>query len=286
MLNRVRSTSLACAVMCPDAGVDAVATGLKIGALLFAVDDIVDGTRVVPRDDEADSLLITCRDAALSAGRVDLDLRIASLLPPLSSDVITPWRETSAALSVYCSELSALPRAELYYPFFAEMFASAMEGMRNEVVARRTFIESNIVPDYESYLAEGKRSIASPALCAAVLVSLAPEMEPSAFHACADAVREFVLMGGSCIRLANDVRSFAREKDIEQRPNSILVLMRTEALSERDAEEVVVGRANGCLAALVPLAAALPAALQPWAEAVQRFTALIRDWYMVRELHE
>jgi len=98
-LNRLRSLSLACAGMCPDADVGIVATAVKVAVLLFAIDDIVDGTRAVPRDDEADSLLAVCGDIALAAGCLDPQARMASLTPELSSCMVTPWEEASQAFS-------------------------------------------------------------------------------------------------------------------------------------------------------------------------------------------
>lgn len=286
LLNRLRSLSLTCAAMWPAIDVSVVATVMKVPVLLFAIDDIVDGTRTVPRDDEAGSLLAACEDIALAGGRFDLASRMASLAPPLSANILAPWSEAGRACQRYCNELSALPGARYYYPFFAQIFASAMAGMRSELVARRIFIETGAVPAYQPYMETGKHSIGAPALFAAALVALGPEIEPDELQESWQAVNDFALAGGSCIRLANDVRSFARETEIEQRPNSMLILMRAEGMSEQDAERLVISRADAHLAAMRPLAQRLPASLHPWAEGVERFTSLIRDWYMVRELHE
>jgi Terpene synthase family 2, C-terminal metal binding len=284
--NRIDSLSLACSAMCPDSGVDVTVSAVKVAVLLFAIDDIVDGTVVSPRDDEADALLVACRDLALSRGTLDLDAAETGLSQPLSSDVATSWRTIIRAFATYCAELADGENPERYYPFFARMFATAMEGMRFELRARRRFIETSDVPDYDSYLDAGKRSIASPVVYAAVLVALGPPLARDDVDRSADSLDEFALMGGACLRLANDVRSYARELQFEQRPNSVLVLMRTMGLTEREAEAEIVVRADRCLAALPSLSNQLPQDLQEWATGVVQFTTLMRDWYMIRELHE
>jgi hypothetical protein len=286
LLNRVPSLSVTCAGMFPDADVGVVATVVKLPVLLFAVDDIVDGTRVVPRDDEADSLLVVCGDIVRAAGSLDIEERRASLTPGLSPGVLLPWTEVGHALKRYCAELTAMPRARLFYPFFVRMFGYCMDGMRSELSARRTFIDTGEVPEYDAYMNSGRVSVGAPALFASALCAVAPEMDESELCARWSALDELVFAGGSCVRLANDVRSFAREMEIEQRPNSMVVLMRKGPMSEEAAEKLAISRADEHLSAMRPLVQALPEALQPWAAGVERFTSLIRDWFMVRELHD
>jgi hypothetical protein len=277
--NRVGSLSLCCSAMTPDDH-ETTVIAVKVAVLLFAIDDIVDGTVIVPRDYEADALLVACSGIATFAGAGP-----AVAEPALSPELAAPWREVIRAFAGYCAALAARPLAELYYPFFARMFVAAMEGMRFELRSRRLFIERREVPTYDAYLDAGKKSIASPVVYAATLVALAPTLDRATVVGNAQIMDEFALLGGACLRLANDLRSYARELEIEQRPNSVIVLMHSLGLAEHEAEAEVLARADGFLRELPGLAARLPEKLQAWAMSVERFTALMRDWYMLRELH-
>lgn len=288
--NRIDGLARTCATLCLDfdepTADAACAVAMKVAVSLFAIDDVVDGTVVEPRDDEADALLVLCRDLADSGGRSDVAAAETKLAAPLSPALAPSWRDAARAFADYCQKLVAGPGADHHYPFFARMFSGAMEGMRDELAARREFIESGAVPAFADYLDAGQRSIASPAVYAAVLVALAPQLPEVRGELLAAQLDGFALAGGACLRLANDVRSYKRELEVEQRPNSVVVVMRETGSSEAEAQAAVIHRADEQLHRMHQIAATLPGRLRPWTKAVGRFTTVMRDWYMLRELHD
>lgn len=284
--NRIPSVSLTYAATCLSLGRHVMLVTAKVTLLLFAIDDIVDGAIVPLSDDDATTFLRLCRDLVVSKGNVDIEERTRALTSPLPAELVALWNDTALALQRYCAALDELARADIYYPFFARMFVGAMEGMIFEVNSRRRFIEAQAIPSYDEYMDAGKKSIASPIVCAAMLSALGPDIDPMTIKLHAHAMDEFAYTGGACVRLANDVRSFAREAEVEKRPNSMMILLISDQLSEAAAEAEVIRRANDALLEMTEQAKALPNPLARWARSSRSFTALMRDWYMVREFHD
>lgn len=284
--NRIPSVCLTYAASCLNLGNHVTLATSQVTLLLFSIDDIVDGAIEPLSDVATKAYLSLCQDLVLTRGSEDIYARTQALNESLPRNISPIWHDTARALQHYCRALASTPRAELYYPFFARTFAGAMEGMIFEVESRRRFIESNLIPSYNEYLDAGKKSIASPIVCAVMLAVLAPAVDSEVINHYTSALDELMFTGGACVRLANDVRSYTREVEIEQRPNSMMILMLSERLREAAAEAEVIRRASEFLLAMDGLAADLPASLRPWAKAIRTFTALMRDWYMVREFHD
>lgn len=284
--NRLSAMALTCSAMCVDLGFEAALVSTKLTLLMFAIDDVVDGTFFVPLDEQADALLIACGELALAGGGIDFDARRRGLSTPLATELDGYWLASVTAFDAFCKDLRRMPGADAYYEYFAGKFMAMTEGMRVELRARRRFIEDASIPGFDEYFHNGQRSVGAPAVFASTLVASNPVMTPDDWAAVLGFVDECLWGAGACIRLTNDVRSHARELEIEQRPNSVAIKMLGEGLNEAEAEAAMIRLADESLAMLEHRVPQVPAALRVWAESVWRFTSVIRDWYMLRELHD
>lgn len=280
--DRVPSVCLACAATTPDFGDQVSAYTSIISLVLFAIDDVADGSVGVYTDPQLDNLLSAFAVIVKNVGTgQEISFQGLDNLPQAGAD--KPWVIVAQALEKLCREIKAFPAASLYYSFFAKRFGLLMEAMRAELNWRIAYEQNESYPTYQEYLTNGQESIASPTVAACVLAMVgqaanrpAPELE--------SLLDELTLACGASTRLANDIRSFERER-LEHKPNSLLIRMLFDGISEKEAEKFVIEQVDAHLERTRSLAVLLPEALKAWGDSVVRLTSFTRDYYLTREFH-
>ncbi|MFC7583690.1 terpene synthase family protein [Nonomuraea antimicrobica] len=136
-------------------------------------------------------------------------------------------------------------------------------------------------PSYEEYLDNGVLTILYHAWWLAALGICGPRPEDAAAYW--RPIGPANDLGAACVRLANDVRTFERERS-EGKPNSVLILeragMSAEAAVERVSAHIVELNAEFATAI-----AHLPAELRWVGEAQHRCVTFSGGWYRARDTH-
>ncbi len=286
---RIPSTCLACTAMCPEADLAALTEVSVLSLILFAQDDIGDGIMGTYTDAQIEQVLIIWDKIVQDGGSRYQDY--PALLGDLNPDQEQPWAQLTGALTRFCRELQTFPYAEAYYQFFARHFTLAMKSMRVELYDRQTFERTRRFPTYAHYMSVGRESIGASFIVAALLVMIgAPPTDPAAFYdpefESLDALLdELALTCAASIRLSNDIRSFEREL-LEQKPNSLLIMMLAEGWSEQTSEAFALSQIDVYLEKMEPLIAKLPTSLQLWGASLRRLGRFAKDWYQTREFHD
>jgi hypothetical protein len=135
-------------------------------------------------------------------------------------------------------------------------------------------------PSYEEYLANAGVSFLYHTWWLAALGICGPVPADAAHWRSIGPVTD---LGAACLRLANDIRTFQRERS-EGKPNSVLILeragMSTEAAVERVAAHIAELNADFTTAI-----ADLPAGLEGVADGQRRCVSFSGGWYMARDTH-
>jgi hypothetical protein len=255
----------------------------------FGIDDIADGAVGAYTHEQIEDLLTLYGHIVKLGGATDKDY------PHFLQKFTTindsePGIQLANALVKICQKLKAFPSEKTYYLLFAKYLHFCLEGMRLELHWQQNFIKTKIYPTYEQYLNNGQVSIGMPAILAALLIMIAQPTELSQFHrsefsTLEKLLDELLLNYGASTRLQNDLRSFEREK-LEQKPNSISILMSSHNLSAKEAYERVKKAADTYLEKAYILLSLLPANFQIWGECTERLSLFAQDFYLVREFHD
>lgn len=262
---RLDSMARSCAEACPGARPESVLQLAIFCMVLFGIDDLADRALGPMSDEEIGAHL---RQFA----RLVRDGGLTSAAPPPHAP-----GQVHRALAEFCR---SLPHDRPAYALFTRHLTGMLVGMEEEVAMSRAFAERGELPDWDSYVEMGTRTVGIPPV-GAVLLALEGPAEP----VLDERVEQLLSCAARCIRFANDLRSYAREVT-EGKPNSISLLMRARAFTEAQARAAVAAARDAESAQLPGLVAALPAELRPWGDAFHRYTTFIRDWYAVAELHE
>ena len=190
---RIEPLALSITAAAPGASVASLAATAQVSPWVFAIDDIFDD-RLVP----IELLRERCRHYVAQA-RGDLD------------EPSDPDDPMEVALAAVLLDLRPFSLFEPLRATWAAALARTLLGMLFEDAAQRRYAADenpDELPTYAAYLEPGLNSIGAPAHTAAVLLTSIDASVPHALSALARLGREVAIS----IRLANDLRSFDRER--------------------------------------------------------------------------
>ncbi|WP_043629342.1 terpene synthase family protein [Nonomuraea candida] len=285
--SRLAFSCLSAAATFPAARRDQIADLGALTAVLFGMDDIADSIA----GDWSDG------DVAAFFGRIRAVLAAtgAEATPEAASEAASDARAASdagaqaeaapdaameAALGAWrawCERFRAHPGAAAHTPSLLEQLRLAGTAMALE---RRWAIGGEPWPGYDRYVANGGLTILYRTWWAAALGVCGPEPADPGHWA---AIERATALGAECMRLANDLRTFERERR-EGKPNSVLILERAGTGIEAAVERVSahIAELNAAFAAAL---AELPPELAGVAEGQRRSVAFNGAWYMARDTH-
>ena len=190
---RIEPLALSITAAAPGASVASLAATAQVSLWVFAIDDIFD-ERLVP----IEPLRERCRHYVARA-RGDLD------------EPCDPDDPMEVALAAVLRDLRPFPLFEPLRASWAAALARTLRGMLFEDAAQRRYAADknpDELPTYAANLEQGLNSIGAPAHTAAVLLTSNDASVPHALIALARLERQVAIS----IRLANDLRSFDRER--------------------------------------------------------------------------
>ncbi|MGH8001400.1 MAG: terpene synthase family protein, partial [Brasilonema sp.] len=200
------------------------------------------------------------------------------------------WVQLANALTKFCQEFQKFSVAEIYYGIFAKHFELCLEAHRTELHWSQAFKEIGTYPTYEQYLLNGAESIGGPPVLSALLAMVGEPVD-SEFsvkppYANLETLIDEVMITSSCsIRLANDIRSFERERQT-QKLNSLSIFMLAQGLSEKEAEAIVLREMDTYLQKIKVPVSSLPLSLNAWGDCAKRVCWFTCAWYLTREFHD
>ncbi|MFE3453126.1 terpene synthase family protein [Nonomuraea sp. NPDC059194] len=260
--SRLAFSCLSAAATFPRAPRDQIADLGALTAILFGVDDIADS--VAGQWSERDFAAFSGALPSILYGEADPDA-----FDGPAGEILAVWTR-------WCARFRAYPGAAAHVPNLARQLELAGTAMARE----RAWSAGRPWPSYEEYLANGLLTILYPTWWAAALATCGPVPADAAHWTSVEAATH---LGASCVRLANDIRTFEREK-AEGKPNSISILQRT-GLSEEAAVPLVAARVDELQTAFAAELAKVPAELEEIAEGQRRSVAFNGRWYMARDTH-
>lgn len=261
--SRLAFSCLSAAATFPRAELDQIASLGALTTILFGVDDIADGIAGSWSD----------RDFAAFFQRLPAILTGGA--PPEGAggpvtELLEAWRQ-------WCERFHRYPGAAEHAAEFAVQLEIAGAAMGRE---RGWTSGVEAWPSYSGYLANGMITILYHTWWTAALGVCGPLPARAAHWT---AIEHATDLGGSCLRLANDIRSFERER-AEGKPNSISILERS-GLSTAQAVAQVSAHVDELDAAFLKELGELPAELAGVAEGQRRSVAFNGGWYRARDTH-
>ncbi|MEV4063187.1 terpene synthase family protein [Nonomuraea dietziae] len=232
-------------------------------AILFGIDDIADGIA-----------------GEWSEGEVSAFF--AELLAILSGDAGAdpseePVGQILAAWTEWCARFHAYAGAEVHSPNLVRQMDIAFAAMARE---RAWAAGVEPWPSYDGYLANGLLTILYPTWWAAALAMCGPTPADAEHWT---AIEPMTHLGASSMRLANDIRSFEREKS-EGKPNSIGILQ-ASGIGAAAAVRRVTAHIDEIDAAFRGEVAQVGGELAEIAEGQLRSVSFNGRWYMARDTH-
>jgi hypothetical protein len=290
---RIAGTCLAIAATAPHAQPSVIVEVSVISLILFAVDDLGDITESfldMTLTVEEVEVMLTLYVKLVQSGGNSTYRDYPDLIKVFSTiNEAQPWMQLANALTKFCQELQKFPAATIYYGILAKHFELALEAQRTELHWSQAFKETGTYSTYEQYLLNGRKSIAASTVMSSLLAMVGEPVD-SEFslkpHANLETlIDEVMLTACSSIRLANDIRSFERERQA-QKPNSLLILMLTQGFSQKEAEAIILKEINTYLQKMETPISLLPPSLSAWGDTVRRLCWFSCAWYQTREFHD
>jgi hypothetical protein len=261
--SRLAFSCLSAAATFPRAGRNEIADLGTLTAILFGLDDIADN--VAGHSSDRDVVELFDRLAAVLDGE------------PVTADATDLVGQALYAWQAWCTRFRAHPGAAAHLPTLRKRLDLAGAAMARE---RVWAAGGEPWPAYEEYLANGRITILYPTWWAAALAVCGPVPADVAHW---ESIAPATALGAACMRLANDIRTFERERR-EGKPNSVLILERAGMTIEAAVERVSthIAELNAAFAAAL---AELPPELADIAEGQRRSVAFNGAWYMARDTH-
>ena len=201
---RARPLSLSVVAAAPFDSLEALIVTSKVSLWVFTLDDLFD-------------------EEGLSSGQLVRRVRgyrqIARGAPRAREE-----DQLSIALADVRDTLMAFPLFTVLADEWSNALIGTIDGMVREYCWRRQFRRRGVeaLPSYEAYVANGRYSIGGPPhIWSAVITTNDPT---TVEHL--DLLRSMEEIASRCVRLANDLRSYAKEVD-EEKVNSFLLLGRS-----------------------------------------------------------
>lgn len=269
--SRLAFSCLSAAATFPLARRDQIAELGALTAILFGLDDIADGIAGDWSDNDFTAFIARLR--AMSAGPP-----FAAPEPAASEPVADgPIEQVLSAWQAWCARFHGHAGAAVHAPNLGrrlELAGAAMVRERAWAAGRAPW------PEYADYLANGLLTILYPTWWAAALAIRGPIPAEAAHWA---SIEPATHLGAACMRLANDIRTFEREK-AEGKPNSISILENAGTETARAVTRVSahIGELDAEFRAAL---AELPAELAEIAEGQRRSVSFNGRWYLARDTH-
>jgi hypothetical protein len=261
--SRLAFSCLSAAATFPGARRDQIADLGALTAILFGLDDVADGISGQWSDHDFSRFVERFRAA------------VAGVPPEHGAD--GPMGEVLGAWQAWCARFHRYPAAAVHAPDLDRRLELAGAAMARE---RAWAAGTEPWPSYDDYVANGLLTILYPTWWAAALAVRGPVPADAAHWA---VIEPATHLGAACMRLANDIRTFEREK-AEGKPNSISILESAGLSAARAVERVSahIDRLDGDFRAAL---AGLPAGLEGIAEGQRRSVSFNGRWYMARDTH-
>lgn len=277
---RIPSICVAAAAIFPDAGMETQLFMSRLSLLTFALDDLVDGALGSYSEEERYRMLDEFDAIVASHGSHPTSSGGA---PTASSP---PWDQVSHALVEFCQEAYAVHQEKGFYRLFTKYIHAGVEGMKKELQWQHEVTAGGALPSYEDYMNSATASILAQAIQALVLaIQQAAPANPEEAEALGQQLDELSLTVGVCVRLANDLRSFARERMIEKKPNAVWIVAASRGIDDTAASAVVEKEMDKACEKLLLLIPRLPATLSRFGDQSRRLVWFSKEWYKVREFH-
>ncbi|WP_336205448.1 terpene synthase family protein [Nonomuraea sp. LPB2021202275-12-8] len=265
--SRLAFSCLSAAATFPLAGHERIADLGALTVILFGVDDIADS--VAGEWSEQDFSAFSAELPAILTADADADAD--------ADGSEGPTGQIQAAWAGWCRRFHRYPAAAVHVPNLARQLELAGAAMARE---RAWAADDRPWPTYADYLANGMITILYPTWWAAALAVCGPAAADSAHW---KAIEPATLLGASCVRLANDIRTFEREKS-EGKPNSISIQERAGTSAEAAVGQVAA-HIDELDAAFDAALADLPDELLDIADGQRRSVSFNGRWYLARDTH-
>ena len=198
---RVWPVALSVAAAAPYSSVEALISTARLNLWVFTFDDLFDEERV-PLSElmrRAERYRAIALDEPTTAARDSL----------------------ATALSEIRADLASYPLFPALGQEWARALCGTIDGMTQEYEWRRAYRsdKSTALPSYEEYLVAGRYSVGGPPHVWASLITTNDPSTPQHL----DHLRPMERMASTCIRLANDLQSYAKELR-EGKINALVIL--------------------------------------------------------------
>lgn len=291
---RIAAVCLALTATAPYAQPSVIVKASILSLIICAVDDLLDITegfvdiRLTVEQMEA-MLTLYVKLVQSSGNSTYRDYpNLIRVFPTINES--QPWVQIANVLTKVCQELQKFPAAAIYYSIFAKHFELGLEAHHTELHWSQAFKETGTYATYEQYLLNSRKSIGAPLVLSSLLAMVGEPVDSEfsvtpPYANLETLLDEVMLTCGSSMRLANDIRSFERERQA-QKPNSLLILMLTQGCSEKEAEGIVLKEIDKYLQKMEEPISLLPFSLSAWGDYARRMTWFTCAWYQTREFHD
>ncbi|GAA2204857.1 hypothetical protein GCM10009850_005790 [Nonomuraea monospora] len=259
--SRLAFSCLSAAATFPHARREQIADLGALSTILFGVDDITDNIAGNWTDRDIVALF---RDLAA----------VLSGASPAPATGTRPVDEALRAWQAWCARFHRYGGAGTYLPDLVAQLGRTGEAMARE---RVWATGGEPWPAYEEYLPHAAVTFLYHTWWLAALAICGPA--PADWRS----IERVTDLGAACLRLANDVRTFQRERD-EGKPNAVLIYER-DGLSTGEAVERVSAHIRALNADFAEAVAGLPAGLAWVADGQYRCVTFSGGWYMARDTH-
>jgi hypothetical protein len=283
---RVPATCLAMAATMPYIQSSILIKATIFGLIMFAVDDVTDaviGTKSLEQQEAMLTLLIAITKSGGELTFRDFPKEVIKAFSTHSDNKI--WIKVALVWGKACREIKEFRSSSLYYCFFDNRTESDLEATRIELRWAQTATKMDVFPTYEQYLQIGCQSIITSIFFTFLLVMIEKPVDSEFSSPLKALMNKVFLVSGRCIRLANDIRSFERDL-VENNLNAIHILMKTQNLTENEAEAFLFKEMNIFLEDLEKLISLLPSTLKEWGDMVKRLTWFSCNLYNQTEFHQ
>ncbi|UBU10393.1 terpene synthase family protein [Nonomuraea gerenzanensis] len=262
--SRLAFSCLSAAATFPDAPRERIADLGALSTILFGVDDITDN--IAGEWTDRDIVALFGDLAAVLAGTHSGTDRGTGPV----DEALRAWR-------TWCARFHRYEGAGAYVPSLVTQLERTGAAMAQE---RVWATGGEPWPAYEEYLPHAAVTFLYHTWWLAALGICGPDHADAAVWSSVEQVTD---LGAACLRLANDVRTFQRERD-EGKPNAVLILERA-GLSTEAAVERVSAHIRSLNADFAAAVADLPAGLAWVADGQYRCVTFSGGWYMARDTH-
>lgn len=262
--SRLAFSCLSAAATFPGARREQTADLGALSTILFGVDDITDNVAGEWTDRDVTALFRRL-SSVLTGERIE------------AGPGTRPMDQALHAWQTWCDRFRGYGAAAAYAPLLAEQLELTGAAMAQERVWASG---GEPWPTYEEYLPNATVTFLYHTWWLAALGICGPSPADADVW---ESVGEVTELGAACLRLANDVRTFQRERS-EGKPNAVLILERAGLRTEAAVEQVSA-HIRELNADFTRALTGLPAGLEWVADGQRRCVFFSGGWYMARDTH-